>query len=539
VGCAGRFKSLLQEYLEFLCRESPETATFLLGIHTYDDELSDPSLEGVKRRIQGLRRFVELFGEIGASELSREEKWDLEIVRSALAREIYSIEEIGMWRKYPDYVMQICVAIDPLYSRDYPDFDHRTRCLCSRLEKATSFLESSKTAMIDPVKTYAEIALQGMSGAQGFLNTVGQHVIPLLTSELQDRMRSAIAKVSESIRAYENYLRNDILPRSEPRFAYGRERFDKMLELMGLEMDASQLIRLAEDSLEQSKTLMGKTASKLVPSGDWKEALRIVSEDKPTDWPETLRLCKETVHQLRAMTAMSGVATLPPTDNLEILETPDYWRHVSQFLASYLHPPPFHRDQTGRFYITPITDPRMLRSRADIYLICLHETYPGHHLHLAWSNANPSLARKLFSNLPLTEGWAHYMEEYWMTQIAPDPKVELVFLQHAVRRAARAILCAKLHMEQLTIGQAAEFLVDEVGLEPKVAESEARMYALTPFQYLSHFAGKQSILKLKEEAKQVMGGRYTDRFFHDILLHSGRGVSFNILKEILREAMAE
>jgi len=539
VGYSGRLKSLLQEYLEFLCREHPEIATFSLGIHTYDDELSDPSLEGVKRRIQGLERFVELFSEIDASELSREEKWDLEIVRSALAREIYSIEEIGMWRKYPDYVMQICVAIDPPYSRDYPDFDHRTRCLCARLEKTPHFLESSKTAMTDPVKTYVEIALQGMSGAQGFLNTVAQHMIPLLTSDLQDRMRSAIAKVSESIHAYENYLRNDVLPRSEPQFAYGQERFDKMLKLMGLEMDATELIRLAENSLAHSSILIGRTASKLVPSGDWKEALRKVSEDRPTDWPETLRLCKQTVHQLRALTIEKGIATLPPTDSLEVLETPDYWRHVSQFLASYLRPPPFHRDQTGRFYITPITDPKMLKSRADIYLTCLHETYPGHHLHLAWSNANPSLARKLFSNLPLTEGWAHYMEEYWMTQITPDPKVELVYLQQAMRRAARAILCAKLHTEQLTIGQAAEFLVDKVGLEPQVAESEARMYALTPFQYLSHFAGKQSILRLREEVKQVMGSRYTDRFFHDILLRSGRGVSFNILKEMLHEAMAE
>jgi len=362
--------------------------------------------------------------------------------------------------------------------------------------------------------------------------------MPLLSSDSKDRMRSAMVRVSENIQGYESYLRNDVLPRSEPRFAYGRERFDKMLKLMGLEMNATELIRLVEDFLARSRTLMGRVASKLVPSGDWKEALRKINEDRPRDWPEALRLCKETVHQLRALTSERGVAALPPTDNLEILETPDYWRHVSRFLASYLHPPPFHRDQTGRFYITPITDPRMLRSRADIYLTCLHETYPGHHLHLAWSNANPSLARKLFSNLPLTEGWAHYMEEYWITQIAPDPKMELVFLQHAMRRAARAILCAKLHMEQLTIGQAAEFLVDEVGLEPKVAESEARMYALNPFQYLSHFAGKQSILKLKDEAKQVMGGKHTDRVFHDTLLRSGRGVSFKILRDIFREALS-
>jgi len=455
-----------------------------------------------------------------------------------LAREIYSIEEIGMWRKYPDYVMQVSLAIDPLYSRDFPDFDHRMRSLCSRLEKAASFLESSKTAITDPVRIYTEIALQGMGGAQSFLRTVEQHTMPLLSLDLKDRMRSAIVKVSESLQGYESYLRNDVLPRSEPRFAYGRERFDKMLELMGLEMDATELIRLAEDFLARTRTLIGRVASKFVPSGDWKEALRKVNEDRPRNWPEALGLCKETVHQLRALTSERGVATLPPANNLEILETPDYWRHVSQFLASYLHPPSFHRDQTGRFYITPTTDPRVLRSRADIYLICLHETYPGHHLHLAWANANPSLARKLFSNLPLTEGWAHYMEEYWMIQIAPDPKMELVFLQHAMRRAARAILCAKLHTEELTISQAAEFLVDEVGLEPKVAESEARMYALTPFQYLSHFAGKQSILKLKEEAKQVMGSEYTDRFFHDTLLRSGRGVSFKILGDIFREALS-
>jgi len=537
VAQSGRFNSLLQAYMEFLCKERPEAATFSLGIHTYDHELSDPSLEAVKRRVQGFKRFAELFGEMNASELGKEETWDLEIVKSALAREIYSIEEIGMWRKYPDYVGQICLAIEPLCLRDFPDFNDRMRSLCFRLEKAPFFLELSKTAIAEPVKIYTEIALEGIPWARTFLKTVEENTAAALPSGLRERMRDALAKTSESIAAYERYLRDRVLTRSEPRFAYGRERFDKMLALMGLEMNVSELIRLGEASLAQSKTLISKAASKLVPSGNWTEALRKVREDRPRSWFEAFSFYKETVHQLRAIIVERGVATLPAGENLEVLETPAYWRHISQFSASYLRPPLFHKDQTGRFYVTPISDPKMLRSRANIYLTCIHETYPGHHLHLAWCNANPLLARKLFSNMPLTEGWAHYMEEYWMTQVSPDPKVELVYLQQAMRRAARAILCARLHTEQLTVGQAVEFLVNEVGLERQEAEAEAKNYALNPFQYVSHFAGKHMILKLKEEVKQAMGTRFADRFFHETLLYSGRSVSLNILRDIFRAAI--
>ncbi|MCJ7561977.1 MAG: DUF885 domain-containing protein, partial [Thermoplasmata archaeon] len=55
----------------------------------------------------------------------------------------------------------------------------------------------------------------------------------------------------------------------------------------------------------------------------------------------------------------------------------------------------------------------------------------------------------------------------------------------------------------------------------KAAMNDVRTYAITPTYYLSYFIGKLNILQLRDDVKELMGDKFTLRFFHDTLLRSG------------------
>jgi uncharacterized protein (DUF885 family) len=73
----------------------------------------------------------------------------------------------------------------------------------------------------------------------------------------------------------------------------------------------------------------------------------------------------------------------------------------------------------------------------------------------------------------------------------------------------------------MTVEEAADMLVREVGMAREAAINEARTYTYCPTCYLSYFIGKLAILHLLHEVKQVMKERFSFKFFHNTLLYAG------------------
>jgi uncharacterized protein (DUF885 family) len=78
-----------------------------------------------------------------------------------------------------------------------------------------------------------------------------------------------------------------------------------------------------------------------------------------------------------------------------------------------------------------------------------------------------------------------------------------------------------MHRGEVSIEEAADFLVEQTGFERPNALAEARRYSYTPTYNLSYLLGKVLLLELREEERRRLGAAFSLRDFHDALLQGG------------------
>jgi uncharacterized protein (DUF885 family) len=275
---------------------------------------------------------------------------------------------------------------------------------------------------------------------------------------------------------------------------------------------------------------MERLAAEISPGKTARETLDEAKADHP-EAEELLDAYRREMERAKSFVIEKGIATVPEGERLRIEPTPPFLAPVIPY-AAYMPPGPLGEVQEGIFLVTPVPPdaPEELKEEklrghnwAKLPVTALHEAYPGHHLQLCYANQVGRLPRKLGGYLSslFPEGWAFYCEEL-MEELGfiGEPIQRLGRLNDQLWRAARIILDVSLHTRGMTVEEAVDFLVEEVGLERANALAEVRRYTSSPTQPLSYLVGKLEILKLIEEFKaKAPGGSL--RELHDAILSCG------------------
>src|SRR2546428_217374 len=229
------------------------------------------------------------------------------------------------------------------------------------------------------------------------------------------------------------------------------------------------------------------------PGASVEEAKEIVKSDHPTRFEEALAYTAKAMADAKAFIRQHDLATIPANEELTVIETPAYLRHVIPF-AAYNSPARFESHKQGFYMVTPVEDkPEMLRehSYAGTRNTAVHEGYPGHHLQLTCATLNPSYARILADATETTEGWAHYCEDMMKREgFSADPKTKFVQLLDQIWRACRILIDVDLHTGKMTFDEAVDLLVREAGMERPGAVAEVKRYTYNPAYQLSYLIGK-------------------------------------------------
>ncbi len=148
-----------------------------------------------------------------------------------------------------------------------------------------------------------------------------------------------------------------------------------------------------------------------------------------------------------------------------------------------------------------------------------HEGVPGHHFQIALQVENKELPRfrqiGAFGNISaLVEGWGLYAERLaaesgWYDD---DPEGQLGQLYDALWRARRWVVDTGLHAKHWTRQQAIDY-----GIEA----SEVERYVVFPGQACSYMIGQLKIVELREKARKALGGKFSLREYHDVVLDTG------------------
>lgn len=516
---------------EFL-RDMPSTATFL-GDHRYDRLLGDFTQAEWDSQKTRYAQWLEHFVAYDPQGWQPAAQIDLTLTVQLLKNVMRGFEKFqGIYRNPGGAVDECLGGVYALVIRDFAPLPERMKSILGRLREVPRVLSEARATIIPeqvpPV--WAQVALesarQGIGLLAGFIPMLAQ-----ATPKLQEEVNTAAQTAAAALQEYADWIEQTILPAAKGEFAVGRELFDEILrEDHMVSYDSRALLATGWRLLEDTERQMQEVAKQIDPN----KTVAAILEESKNNHPTAdglLDAYRQNMADARQFVIDHQIATIPSGESIRIEPTPEFMRPIIPY-AAYNMPGFLEPVQEGVFIVTPVdaqADPEAAEKKlrghpwADIPVTALHEAYPGHHLQLVVSNQTSTLPRKFGAWLSslFVEGWAFYCEEL-MEQLGfiSQPIQKLARLQAQQWRAARIILDVSLHVKQMGIEEAIDFLVQRAGLEPDDAKAEVRRYTMSPTQPQCYLMGKMQILDIVADYKRSFP-QAGMRQMHDAILASG------------------
>ena len=527
---------IADEYLRGYYAFNPSEAT-AAGLHEYDPRLETRSAEAVAAEARRLKGALAAMGRVRASALSDESRYDLLWMQSHARAQLLELEDVRMWQRDPNLYNRLAASgVDNILKRNYAPVERRLDALLAREREVPRLLAEARANLSNPPRIYTETAVrQTEGGAEFFARVVPQMFERAGAGRLPAARRAEFAAANDavvrSLREFADWLRRDLLPRSNGDFAIGAENYRRKLlyeEMVDTPLDA--LVRDGERELRRTQDAMREVASEIAPGRDVREVLRALGREHPSA-EGLVGDTRAELDRIRAFVRAQNILTPPQGESLTIEETPEYARSTS--FASLDGPGPFERAAAeSYFYVTP-PDPEWDARRREEHLsfynryslpvVAVHEVAPGHYYQLLASRRSPSRVRSALGSASFVEGWAHYCEQMILDEGfgGGNPRLRLAQLHAAATRLCRYLAGLRLHTAGMSYEQAVELFEREGYMERTNAEREARRGTLDP-TYLVYTLGKMEIVRLREDYRRLRGDSFRLGEFHDRLLSHGQ-----------------
>jgi uncharacterized protein (DUF885 family) len=469
---------------------------------------------------------VRLF-EVG-DDLSADERIDRDLVLSSL-RGHEVMEDWAAWRREPAVYLGPCLGgVFTLFlNRLHPEPD-LVRFAAARLRAVPGVLEDARRNLDRELanRLIVERAVGQCRAGVAYART-------MVPAEVEDPAgRAELAEAGEvAAAAFESFVPflEDLAASAAGPYAIGEERYSALLrhkELLGY--GASEMRERGRAAWDQLDTEMADLAERVGGSRDWRAVVGQVNEQHPAT-PEDMRVqYEEWTARARQFLVDRTLVTLPEGERCAVEPSPPFQRPVLA-VASYSAPPAFKPSLLGHFFVPyppEGTTPEEVQQRlADnstqgIPTTAVHEAYPGHHWHLTWVQQNERAVRQVVRTPYFSEGWALYAEAMMREQgFFTDPRQELCHLDARIFRAARIVVDTSLHMGDMTVDEAIDFMSTKATLTEATARVEVGRYCAWPTQASSYLTGALEIERIRD--RFLSEGRGDLRAFHDRICLSG------------------
>jgi uncharacterized protein (DUF885 family) len=416
-------------------------------------------------------------------------------------------------------------------SRNFAPAAERMRSVIARERQGVRLFAEARDNLTNPPRVYTEVALQQLPGMIGFFRKdVPQAFTDVHDSALLAEFQSANQAVMDALAAYEKFLHDQVLPRSNGDFRIGAENYRKKLlydEMVDTPLD--RLLEIGMADLRRNQQALRQTAARIDPHRAPEQILAALEKDHPAP-DRLLASFRDVLGGLRDFITARHIVTIPSPMMPMVEETPPFMRALTS--ASMDTPGPYERVAKEAFFNVTLPEkgwtPRQTQefmegfNRGTILSTAIHEAYPGHYVQFLWLQQAPSKTRKLLGAGSNSEGWAHYCEQMMLDEGYGngDPKIRLGQLQDALLRDARYIVGIELHTGRMTFEQAVDFFVNDGHQTREVAVRETRRGTSDP-TYLVYTLGKLEILKLRDDYRKLKGSQFRLQEFHDRFLAQG------------------
>ncbi len=502
------FVRLADQYIEDFVERYPEYATSL-GDHRYDGRLNDYSSDGVTAGVEWNRACLAQLEAIDPARLDTANAVDHAILKNSLEFSIWSAEQL---REHEWNPMRYGVG-DALYSlvaREFAPLEERLATLNERLQGVPAVLAAARENLKDPPQVHTETAIRQNDGVISMLRSELDEFLAL-APQMKAPMATARAEAIEALEQYGEWLREDLLPRSNRSFRIGEPKYrTKLAYTLHSDLSMAEILERAQHRLAELQDELYETALPLfresnpgasdAAAADRPAVIRTVLDELADSHPTDDSIVDDARKALAEVTEFTRERKIVsvPDEPIKIIVMPEFRRGVS---TAYCDSPGPLEENGETFYAispTPLdwTQQRKLsfyREYNDFMLqdLTVHEAVPGHYLQLAHSNRleAPTLIRSIFYSGSFVEGWAVYSEQVMVEQGYGGARFKMQQLKMLTRAVINSILDQKMHAGSMSEQEAMDMMMAEGFQEEGEAAGKWIRAQLTSAQLSTYFVG--------------------------------------------------
>ena len=575
---AAALKAAIDRLTTAMLREDPEEATALavpedLAGGKYSNRLSDESPEGMARKATLLRDARSQLASIDEAALSAEDAITRTVIMTYIdnvtAGEKFGYGTYGFNAPTPYVVTQLTGAFTSIPDfldsqhqvkslQDAEDYLARVEAFAKRLDQETAEIKAQAAQGVSPPDFCIDGALKQL---QAFAATKPSEtvLVQALARKAADARLDAAAQKDLRARA-ERTVKEQVLP------AYQRQ-IAELKEVRRHAVHDAGVWRLPNGADYYLVGLRNYNTTDLTPDQIHEMGLKLIDElhqemdtilkaQGLTSGSVGARMQKlaRDPKQLYANTDAGRKELLAALNqqiaDLQPLLPKDFGVLAKAKLEIRRVPPYIEAGAPGGYYMTGARD----GSRPGIYYINLrdtrewpkfslptltyHEGEPGHHWQgsIALESKLPLLRGGILDFSGYAEGWGLYAEQLAdeMGVYQNDPFGRLGYLQSMVFRATRLVVDTGMHYRKWSREKAIDFMVQATGDQRSSVTTEVERYAVWPGQATAYMVGRETINRLRDQAKTELGDQFDIRAFHDVVLTNG-AVPLPVLETIVKQ----
>jgi uncharacterized protein (DUF885 family) len=493
------------------------------GLHTWDDRLTDYSPAKIAERAQHVHSLLDKVRAMKSDNWPKNERIDWILFRAQLENVDFENRVLKFEQTNPQvYVGDCTSAIFSLLKKEYDIPRKRALAATERLKQMPALLKQGLSNLQNPVKLYAQLAIQSARSIDPLLNKSLMALDVDLAPDEHDELIKARDVAMAALHAYADELEKR-LPKMVDFAPMGEANYNYYLKhILLLPLDGAQVEMIGRAELARYRALEALLPDPKLADPDPARGASI-----PPDQASFLKAYESREQEMVSFLKEHNLVTLPDyLGAFQIRQLPEAFKPTSP--GGFMNPPGvYDKDPTG-FYFIPTYNPQsknfyIRAAIEDPRPILGHEGIPGHFLQLSIANHLGDEIRRQHQDSVFVEGWALYGEEMLMrTGLYPNNSAaQGQILRLSRYRSARIGVDVNLHTGRWTFEQAVKYFMEAGGLDREAAEGEAAGAASSPTQKISYIIGKWQIMNLLGRYKDRQGDNFRLGRFHDDLIKNG------------------
>lgn len=550
-----KFQKLLDSYFDAYWSFYPTSAT-LAGFNKYNDKLEDFREKTIEKRRDELDKFnKEIVVEISNQMLSPDMKIDHALIVNALDIDVMQQEMFVPWNYNPLFYNSILLnCIRALFTVGSAPTDAQAKNADARLKELGRFIADAIKSLQTPAEIYTRTAINQFPTILNFYRNELPGIIDQTPDSVKAKMQANLAKVIPALENYQNFLQNELLPRSTGAFRLADAHARLVRNTFQNTIPIQELVAQAQADIKNIRNEMFKTCFAIYKIMDPKfdienpptnlnkdqlinsvvsHVFEKIKNDHVTK-DEFIAKVNSLITEIKSFIEDKQFADLP-ANSLEVVPAPPEALQTSWLKLVF--PPPYDPSGTFSFQIAPLDNLELLLEEYTNAFLPFWTTgtiYPGCYVPAVKTHANASLVRRLFPNKPVLMGWAHLFGEQMVKSAYGnyDLRFRLNQLKFDMRPIVSFIVEFNVHEASWTKEDAVNYMTRVGFYSTSEAERVWDEILLNPLSNAYAYVGIQEYKVLEKGYKERKGDGYNQKDFLTEVLSFG-AIPFRYLKPLI------